>query len=286
MKIGVIIDSFKQNFRDSIASAKSVGADGVQIGAQFLVGRKDELMGDTKPQGVVSITEAKKILADTGIEVSAVCGDFGCDMYYTRDRKLIDVEKRLLEMAKELGTNIVTTHIGVVPETKKCVQYESMHEVCLELAEYAKSIDGHFAVETGPEKSELLLEFLRDLGSDGVAVNLDPANLVMCAGDDPVKAVNTLKDYIVHTHAKDGVQYRPFNTKALYSPRYYGLAPAGGDCFKEVPLGTGNVNFNTYLPALRAIGFDGYLTIERECGDDPANDIAKAVKFLDSYKVR
>ncbi len=286
MKIGVIIDSFKQNFRDSVASAKAVGADGVQIGAQFLVGRKDELMGDTKPRGVVSIAEAKRILADTEIEVSAVCGDFGCDMYYTRDRKLIDVEKRLLEMAKELGTDIVTTHIGVVPETKNCVQYESMHEVCLELAEYAKSIDGHFAVETGPEKSELLLEFLKDLGSDGVAVNLDPANLVMCAGDDPVKAVNNLKDYIVHTHAKDGIQYRPFNTKALYSPRYYGLAPAGGDCFKEVPLGDGNVNFDTYLPALRAAGFDGYLTIERECGGNPANDIAKAVKFLDSYKVR
>ncbi len=286
MKIGVIIDSFKQNFRDSVASAKAVGADGVQIGAQFLVGRKDELMGDTKPQGVVSINEAKKILSDTGIEVSAICGDFGCDMYYTRDRRLIDVEKRLLEMAKELGTNIVTTHIGVVPETKNCVQYESMHEVCLELAEYAKSIDGHFAVETGPEKSELLLEFLKDLGSDGVAVNLDPANLVMCAGDDPVKAVNNLKDYIVHTHAKDGVQYRPFDTKALYSPRYYGLAPAGGDCFKEVPLGTGNVNFDTYLPALRATGFDGYLTIERECGDSPARDIEMAVKFLDSYKVR
>ena len=163
MKIGVIIDSFRQNFPDAVASAKSVGADGVQIGAQFLVGKRDELMGGGKPVGCVSVPEAKKILADTGIEVSAVCGDFGCDMYYTKDRRLIDIEKRLLEMAKELGTNIVTTHIGVVPETKNCVQYESMHEVCLELAEYAKSMGGHFAVETGPERSELLLDFLKDL---------------------------------------------------------------------------------------------------------------------------
>ena len=287
MKIGVIIDSFRQNFSDSIASAKAVGANGVQIGAQFLVGRRDELMGGGTPVGTVSVKEAKKILEDAGIEVSAICGDFGCDMYYTEDRRLIDVEKRLLEMAKELGTNIVTTHIGVVPETKNCVQYESMHRVCLELAEYAKSIDGHFAVETGPERSELLLDFLRDLGSDGVAVNLDPANLVMCAGDDPVNAVNNLKDYIVHTHAKDGIQLRKFDTKALYSPRYYGVERIGGaGNFEEVPLGKGGVNFDTYLPALRAIGFDGYLTSERECGDTPAKDIAEAVRFLDGYKVR
>lgn len=286
MKIGVIIDSFRQDFKSSVESAKAVGADGVQIGAQFLVGRRDELLSG-KGEAMVSISEAKKILNDTGIEVSAICGDFGCAMYYTRDRRLIDVEKRLLEMAKELGTNIVTTHIGVVPETKNCMQYESMHQVCLELAEYAKSMGGHFAVETGPEKSELLLDFLRDLGSDGVAVNLDPANLVMCAGDDPVNAVRNLKDYIVHTHAKDGIQLRKFDTKALYSPYYYGIEKiTGAGNFEEVPLGKGGVNFDTYLPALREIGFDGYLTIERECGDTPAKDIAEAVKFLDGYKVR
>ena len=287
MKVGVIIDSFRKNFEDSIKEAKAIGADGVQIGARFLVGKKDELAGGGA-SGVVSVTEAKKILDDNGIKASAICGDFGCDMYYTKDRALIDIEKRLLEMAFELGTNIVTTHIGVVPETKACVQYESMHEVCFELAEYAKAMKGHFAVETGPEKSDLLKAFLDELGSDGVAVNLDPANLVMCAGDDPVVAVHNLKDYIVHTHAKDGIQLAPFDTKALYSPRYYGLPRINGKdvVYKELPLGKGGVNWDKYLAALREIGFDGYLTIERECGDTPSKDIAEAVKFLDALNVR
>ena len=288
MKVGVIIDSFRTDFATAVREAKAVGADGVQIGARFLTGRVDELAGNTsevlKP---VSVSEAKKILADTGIAVSAVCGDFGCDMYYTKDRNLIDVEKRLLDMAKELGTNVVTTHIGVVPDTEDCVQYESMHEVCYELAEYAKSMDGHFAVETGPEKSELLKKFLDSLGSDGVAVNLDPANLVMCAGDNPVTAVHNLKDYIVHTHAKDGRQLQPFNTKQFYSPRYYGLPRVSEDyLFEELPLGMGGVDWDAYLGALREIGYNGYLTIERECGDTPAKDISEAVKFLDKYNVR
>ena len=34
------------------------------------------------------------------------------------------------------------------------------------------------------------------------------------------------------------------------------------------------------LAALREIGFDGFLTIERECGDDPTADIVMAADFL------
>ena len=289
MKIGVIVDSFRRDFRASVEKAAAVGADGVQIGAKFLIGKEDPLaekynLGDVS----VTIPEAKKILDANGIKVSAICGDFGCDMYYTRDRELIDTEKRLLEMAFELGTNIVTTHIGVVPETENCPQYESMHEVCYELAEYAKSLKGHFAVETGPEKSDRLKGFLDNLGSNGVAVNLDPANLIMCAGDDPVVAVHNLRDYIVHTHAKDGVQHKPFDTRLVYAARYYGLEKVKGrdNFYSELPLGEGGVKWNEYLAALREIGFDGYLTIERECGDTPEEDIIKAVKFLDSIKAR
>ena len=58
-----------------------------------------------------------------------------------------------------------------------------MQEACVALAEYADSIGSHFAIETGPETSETLKKFLDSLGSRGVAVNLDPANLVMVTGD-------------------------------------------------------------------------------------------------------
>lgn len=278
MKIGVIVDSFRKDFKSSIAEARAIGADGVQIGHRFLIG--DHALR-------VEIAEAKKILDDAGIACSAVCADIGCKMFYTRDRALIEKEKKLLYIAKELGTDIATTHIGVVPTDKGCEQYKSMHEVCYELAEFAKSIDGHFAVETGPESSMILKDFLDSLGSDGVSVNLDPANLVMCAGDDPVQAVYNLRDYIVHTHAKDGIQLKPFDTRAFYAPAYFGLPSMSfGECFKEVPLNKGGVNWDAYLGALRDIGYTGYLTIERECGDTPAIDIAEAVAFLDSKKVR
>ncbi|MCQ2432802.1 MAG: TIM barrel protein, partial [Clostridia bacterium] len=50
--------------------------------------------------------------------------------------------------------------------------------------------------------------------------------------------------------------------------------------FKEVPLGQGHVDFDKYLAALADIGYEGYLTIEREVGADPVADIRTAVDFL------
>lgn len=50
--------------------------------------------------------------------------------------------------------------------------------------------------------------------------------------------------------------------------------------FEEVPLGTGSVDFASYLKALEEIGYRGYLTIEREVGGTPEKDIITAVNFL------
>ena len=53
-----------------------------------------------------------------------------------------------------------------------------------------------------------------------------------------------------------------------------------GNLYLELPLGEGDVNFDVYLPALAATGYNGFLTIEREVGDNPAADIELAVNFL------
>ena len=156
-----------------------------------------------------------------------------------------------------------------------------MQEACFELSRFADSIEAHFAIETGPETAETLKMFLDDLGSKGVAVNLDPANFKMVTGDDPVKAVYTLRDYIVHTHAKDGNRLNIGNPEYIYQavhpvPEHFGDV----QYFEEVPLGTGSVDFPDYLKALEDIGFKGFLTIEREVGDNPVADIIAAYDFL------
>ena len=155
-----------------------------------------------------------------------------------------------------------------------------MLEACRSLAEYADSVGARFAVETGPEKSEVLRDFLISLDSKGVSVNLDPANLVMVSGDDPVTAVHNLKDYIVHTHAKDGIMLKATNPEYIYNVEPMPEELRGVGFYREVPLGTGSVDFPKYIEALYEVGYRGFLTIEREVGQNPAEDITTAVDFL------
>ena len=39
-------------------------------------------------------------------------------------------------------------------------------------------------------------------------------------------------------------------------------------------------DFYGTIKKMKEIGYDGFLTIERECGENPALDIAKATSFL------
>ena len=104
----------------------------------------------------------------------------------------------------------------------------------------------------------------------------------MVTGDDPVRAVHTLKKYIVHTHAKDGRKLLDRNPEIIYhviAPQ----EPVTDKAFIEVPLGEGSVPFKEYLDALREIGFNGFLTIEREVGENPVADIRMAANFLRKF---
>ena len=276
--IGVIIDSFRTDIPTAVKKAAAVGAQGIQVYAT---------RGEMAPENLTGAKRAAflDLVKSCGLTISALCGDLGGGgfMWKEKNPEKIERSKRIIDLAKELETDVVTTHIGVVPEDSSVDRFKVMQEACFELARYADSVGAHFAVETGPETSAVLKGFLDSLGSTGVGVNLDPANLVMVTGDDPAKAVYNLRDYIVHTHAKDGRQLFYEGPESVY-----GLAKnviITGDSYIELPLGEGDVPWDAYLAALCDIGYKGFLTIEREVGDDPEADIRKAVTFLEG-KIR
>ncbi len=255
MKIGAMLHSFrKPTFRENVEAAAALKLDGVQVLVQ------SDLPMDT-------VHEYLDIIKSNGMVVSALCGDIGgaYDTPEEVNRKL-PIFKRILELSVAFECGIVTTHIGAIPENNPAT-YDIMFNACREMAEHAKSVGAKFAIETGPEKAAVLRAFLDDIGMDSAGVNLDPANLVMCVADDPAKAAEILKPYIFHTHAKDGIK-------------------TGETSYLEVPLGQGGVHFDTYLPALYSTGFDGFLTIEREVGDQPERDIQLATDFLREMTAR
>lgn len=285
-KIGVIVDSFGLPLREGLKKAKEVGADGVQIYA--VSGEMDPANLSTNDR-----LELKKFIEELGLEISALCGDLGGHGFQDKNEnaKKVEKSKRIMDLAMDLGTNIVTTHIGMVPEAEDEVYFE-MQKACSELCTYASSMDAYFAIETGPEIAQHLKSFLDTLPSNGLLVNFDPANMVMVTGDDPVQGVYTLKDYIVHTHVKDGTQYKKIDPRNVYGSLGYepmdhkkiSEMVTSGEFFRELPLGEGSVDFNAYFQALQDIGYKGYLTVEREVGNQPEIDIRKAVEFIQRFK--
>lgn len=277
MKIGVITDCFKKSHYEGIETAAKLGLDGVQVYATT---------GEFSPETLTIEQKEtyKKLLKEKGLVVSALCGDMGGYGFENEEDNAERIEKtnRIVDLAVEFDTKVVTTHIGVIPEDKNNPRYNVMLKALTACGLYAKEKGVTLAIETGPEKAKTLLAFLQDT-KGGVGVNLDPANFTMVTGQDAVEAVYLLKDYIVHTHAKDGVM---LDKNQDPTDVYHAFAVGGVDAlnacegFKEVPLGEGEVDWDNYLKALKEIGFDGFLTIERETGDDPCADIVKAVDFL------
>ncbi|MBR2467277.1 MAG: sugar phosphate isomerase/epimerase [Clostridia bacterium] len=276
MKLGIITNSFKRGTKEAILAAKALGADGVQIYAA---------RGDFNYATLTDadVQDYKKFLADNGMVISALCGDLGHPGFQDpqKNPERIAATKGIIDLAVKLDTKIVTTHVGVIPEYETSPKYQMMLAALREVGDYAHERGVTLAIETGPELATTLLKFVNCAG-DGVGVNLDPANFVMVTGQDPAEAVYLIGKKIVHTHVKDGVMLVRVDPNAIYGDADVEDEIRGARFFAEVPVGEGSVNWDRYVKALRDVGYDGFLTIEREVGEDPAADIKTAIDFMKS----
>ena len=162
--IGVMLDSFRTDMLTALDKAAALGAKGIQVYATRGEMSPEKLAGEKRK-------EFLKAVKDHGLTVSALCGDLGKGFVNPElNPGLIEQSKRILDLAKDLETDVVTTHIGVVPEDPAHPRYGIMQDACGKLAAYADGMQAHFAIETGPEKAATLKGFLDGLHSTGVAV--------------------------------------------------------------------------------------------------------------------
>lgn len=281
MKIATLADWFGKGLLEGIRESCRSGAEGVQLYAW------NELNPFTITAAMVS--EVRKTAEDNGQAITALCGELsevspgkhGLERAEDNPPQM-DYLKRVLDLAASLNCGVVTTHIGRIPEDESCARYAALLESCTELGGYAAKQNAFLAIETGPEPIPRLARFVDQCGG-GIAINYDPGNLVMVTADDEVQGVYTAGKRIVHTHAKDGVLRQYVGPEEIY-----GIFAEGGiealanmpKYFAETPLGQGAVRWPEYLAALKDVGYNGYLTIEREVSEDAAHDIQLAMRFL------
>lgn len=253
LQVGVFADNLGLGVWDGLKKAAEIGADGIQFYTTS---------GPLSPENLPKNKRAdvRKMLADLGLTLSATCSDFGQGLVdEAKNKDLIPKIKANVDLAIDLGTNIITTHIGHVPEERTNPIWAVLIKALDEVGAYAEQAGAVLATETGPEEGVTLAALLASLKTNAIRVNFDPANFIIY-GYNHRAALDVLRPYIVHTHAKDAKK---------------GVG--------EVPLGEGDVDFPWYIGKLRSFGFEGFYTIEREAGADPIGDIKKAIAFLRSF---
>lgn len=281
MELGVIAQRLGMSLPDSLHAAAKTGVTGVQL---YSVSCRERLVE-------YSSRERRKVsdlCSSLGLKIFSICGEVGG--FGFRERKenpeKIARTRRNIDLALELGCRIVTSHIGVVQQPPDSVYRKNQLAALREIGEYAARNNAVFAIETGPEPGKTLAEFLEELNSPGIAVNLDPGNMVMITGENPADTARTLSPWIVHTHIKDGVRYRVCDPEQVYAAFATGgirrLVAETGRLFAEKEVGAGTVNWTTYLDELRHCGYDGPLVIEREVSEESFQQVCRSVQYITS----
>ena len=212
--------------------------------------------------------EVRRIAESLGLGFSGFCAQLqGAETYGGLEEReglrwRIDKTKEAMDTTAELGSNIVTTHAGLLPEDKSDAAYQIMLGSVAEIAEYGQQIGVYFAMETGQEAPQALGEFIDEIGNPWLRVNYDPCNLLQFGSEaGTIQGVHVLGDKIIHTHAKD------------WNPET-----------RQATCGEGLVPWDGYIQALKDIGYSGVLAIEDETGnEDMIDSISRSFAFLQGY---
>ena len=124
---------------------------------------------------------------------------------------------------------------------------------------------------------------LRNAVGDIIGANLDPSHLFW-QGIDPVAAVKYLGENhaLYHFHAKDTlIDERNTAVNGVLDNKPYGDILNRSWVFRTVGYGHGKEVWNNIISMLKAVGYDGAISIEHEDGlMSPKEGLEKAVSFL------
>ena len=122
---------------------------------------------------------------------------------------------------------------------------------------------------------------LRAAVGDMIGANVDPSHLFW-QGMDPCEAIKELKGAIYHFHAKD-TKIDAVNTakNGVLDTQSYGDILNRSWVFRTVGYGHSAEVWNNIISTLKAVGYDGAISIEHEDGlMSPKEGLEKAIAFL------
>lgn len=166
--------------------------------------------------------------------------------------------------ARQLGLEIVMTHAGFLPHDPADPTFDKMIRRMRQVARLFADHGLTLCCETGQESAASLVAFLDHLAEPNVAVNFDPANMLLYNNGDPIAALHILGKRVLSCHLKDA--------KVTTTPGTWG---------DEVPVGTGQVDWPAFFTTMGELQFPGFLCFEREAGNQRGADLAAGRRFVE-----
>ena len=174
-----------------------------------------------------------------------------CESIYIVGDSTIISWKKQFDIAKQLGVEFVTT------------------EPPLNMWDALDSLAGTYGIKIAIHEHWKGTSHYWDTDTTMMAINGHP-NFYVCAdlghwpksGVNPLEAVKKLSGHIIGIHLKD-------------------IAAYNDPTLKDVPVGTGVVDFPAIFQELKRQGFKGHIYIERDAEDEPSNllSVIQTVKY-------
>lgn len=266
LKIGIVAESTGLTVRQALIAAARMGARGVQVSA----------VGDLAPDALTATgrRDFRTLLRSFDLELAALDVPMRRGLDVAADlQPRIERVRKAMQLATDLGARRVVAPLPKLPDEPPAGDAlagvgatRAMHlrDALGALGTYGDRVGCFVALEIGYDPAAKVKALLSTFDHGTLRVTYDPANFLQ-HGHDPLANLMPLAGLVEHVHARDA----------------RAVAVSRGP--QEVPVGAGDVDWMALTATLQVLEFDGFLTVEREQGENKLADVTNGVKFLTRF---
>ena len=255
--------------------AKEIGFEGIEF-----INLKNEKWGEEDDEFVIA-EKIRNHCKEIGLEIIAytVGANFLSADIEAEMKKL----KHCVDIANALGAPLMrhdvvynlpegVTYLDVIPRIAPLIN---------EISEYAKAkgiktcTENHGFIFQAPERVKALIDAVNNPNYRWLC---DMGNF-LCADSEPLESVKIAAPYTIHVHAKDFL----FRSKDEIKPAGFGITTSGGNYLRGTVAGHGIVPIKACVDALKASGYDGWLSLEFEGAEDNIPAIKNGFQNLKTF---
>lgn len=251
------------------ARLSEVGVKSVQLALDPLVQgtwKREDVESALAERGVRIASGMMGMIGEdyTTLETIRESGGVRPDRHWAANRAAAE---KTAELAAAMGLPLVSFHAGFLPHDAGDPERAKLLSRLGEIVDLFAERGVKIAFETGQESAETLLGVLAELDRPTLGVNFDPANMLLYGMGDPVAALHVLGARVLQIHVKDAT--------ATKEPGTWGA---------EVPVGTGEVDWEAFFAVVDEHGLRCDLMIEREAGDRRVEDMRTARALVERLR--